>query len=329
MRSEFREFEVQIDEFGKVFLQAYDDTNQISEMNKNIIICGMGGSSITGNYISTLANHFQSKTQVVVCKEYDLPSFVTKEWFALAISYSGNTEETISMTKQLLQRGIETQIMTSGGELMKIAKEEKIHLHKLVEGFQPRFAFPMILGKAMKLFTNVLRFNPISSSQREEIENFSNVENKQSLKNMVKSCSSKKIIILSDNSLSSVALRFRCQLNENSKLTAQNHILPEFNHNGIVGVELINKNAYLVFSIINEICEHERTKIQRKFTENYFQEKGVELIRMNTSYQDFSVHILAITRDLDMLSFLIAQSMGTNPVKVDSISQLKSKLQGN
>lgn len=326
MKQNLDEYKSQIEGFGQFFLNAYDETKQLSLKNKNIIICGMGGSGITGNYIKSLAIHYQSKTQVVVWKEYKLPSYISDKWFALVISYSGNTEETISMISELLHKGVETQIMTSGGELEKIAKKADIQMHKLSKGFQSRYAFPMIFGKVLKLFSYTLGFEMITKIQRDEILKFGNFEIQENLLNTVKSCKSKKIIVLSDNLLSPVALRFRCQLNENSKLVAQNYILPEFNHNGIVGLETIIKEDYIFFLISNDVYEHERTRIQKKFVEKYLKEKNVEVINISMNHTNLLIHILSITRDLDFLSFLIAQEMGTDPIKVESITQLKSKL---
>ncbi|MCE7735777.1 MAG: bifunctional phosphoglucose/phosphomannose isomerase [Candidatus Heimdallarchaeota archaeon] len=327
MKQNLDEFKSQIEGFGKLFLEAYDETTQLSPKDKNIIICGMGGSGITANYVKSLANHFQSKKQIVVWKEYELPSYITDEWFALVISYSGNTEETIAMTSELIKKGVETQIMTSGGQLMEMAKTADILMHKINKGYQPRYALPMILGKTIKLFTQELGFDVITKIQREEILNFTILENQQIWINVMKSCKSKKIVILSDNLFSPVALRFRCQLNENSKLIAQNYILPEFNHNAIVGLETIHENDYVFFIISNEAYEHKRTRIQRNFVEDYLRGKNVEVININMNYTDLIIHILSITRNLDFISFLIAQDMGTDPIKVESISQLKSKLQ--
>lgn len=327
MKQNLDEYKSQIEGFGQLFLDAYDETNQLSLKNKNIIICGMGGSGITGNYIKSLAIHNQSKIQVVVWKEYKLPPYISNEWFALVISYSGNTEETISMTSELLRNGVQTQIMTSGGELEKIAKSSNIQLHKLPKGFQPRYALPMIFGKVLKLFTHTLGFETITQIQRDEILNFDILEDQEMLQSTVKSCKSKKVVVLSDNLLSPVALRFRCQLNENSKLIAQNYVLPEFNHNGIVGLETINKEDYIFFLISNEVYEHERTRIQNRFIEKYLKGKNVEVININMNHTNLLIHILSITRNLDFLSFLIAQEMGTDPIKVESITQLKSKLQ--
>ncbi|MFV2013960.1 MAG: SIS domain-containing protein [Candidatus Heimdallarchaeota archaeon] len=329
MKPYLREYKSHIIEFGKIFLKAYNETNELSLKAKNIIICGMGGSSITGNYIDSLAHHFKSKMQVIVWKEYNLPPYISKEWFALVISYSGNTEETISMTNELLDKGIETQIMTAGGKLMDIANAANIPLHKLAIGYQPRYALPMILGKTIRLFTVALGFDSITNSQKEGIINFENIENEQNWANIINSCVSKKIIILSDNFLNPAALRFRCQLNENSKLIAQNYVLPEFNHNGIVGLESMNENEYVVFIILNDQYEHVRTRVQRMFVEKYLKEKQVEVININTKYTDLLVHILSVTKNLDFLSFLIAQNMGIDPIKVESISQLKTNLQEN
>ena len=90
--------------FGKMFLESYDEGEPIERIKKNVIICGMGGSGITGNYLEALSNINKSKNQALVWRSYDIPLFLNNKWIAIVISYSGNTEETISMIAQLLNK---------------------------------------------------------------------------------------------------------------------------------------------------------------------------------------------------------------------------------
>jgi glucose/mannose-6-phosphate isomerase len=187
----------------------------------------------------------------------------------------------------------------------------------------------MILGKSLKLFENLLGLNPISETCKQDILNFQNIENQEFWSKVIDSCSSKNVIVISDNLQGPIGLRFRCQLNENSKLTAQNYVLPEFNHNGIVGLESLNKNEYVVLVVYNEGFEHVRTKIHRQFVINYLEDNQIEVLKVSSDYLDFLTHLLSVTQNLDLVSFLIAKTTGVDPIAVDSISQLKSKLQEN
>ena len=108
----------------------------------NIIVCGMGGSAIGGDILkSYMAN---SGIPVIVCRDYNLPSYANAQSLVFVVSYSGNTEEVLSAYKQAVEKKCNIWAISSGGKLAEQCK----NLIKLPKGFQPRAAvgylfFPM------------------------------------------------------------------------------------------------------------------------------------------------------------------------------------------
>ena len=98
-----------------------------------MLICGMGGSGISGEALSALYPHLQ----IISNKDYDIPRFIDKNTLAVVISYSGNTEETLSNYRQLSKRKIDMVILSSDGQLFK---KKALHKIKVPPGLPPRGA---------------------------------------------------------------------------------------------------------------------------------------------------------------------------------------------
>ncbi|MHA2028153.1 MAG: SIS domain-containing protein [Candidatus Kariarchaeaceae archaeon] len=313
----------------KVFWQSYSETTNFQIPKKNLIVCGMGGSAIAGEYLSILSSHSKTTKQIIVWRDYTIPSFLNEDWIALIVSYSGNTEESISMLSKLLDENIETLIMSSGGMLQSLVGDYNLRYIQLKPGFQPRFAFPMILGKIYRLFEENLDLQKLSKKIEDQINKFGDIQVDQTIIDISHQLSRKNAIIISDQLNAPLSLRFRCQLNENTKLIAQNYVLPEFNHNGIVGFENVNPDEYVVVIISSLEFEHPRTKIHREYVKSYLGDKGIVVFELNSNWDNLLLHILDITKKVDYLSYITAEKLGVDPIPVKSINKLKLKLKEN
>src|ERR1039458_8281214 len=64
------------------------------EYVENVVVLGMGGSGLAGDVMVAVAGPFVP-VPITVVKSYDLPDFVGRGSLVFAISFSGNTEETV------------------------------------------------------------------------------------------------------------------------------------------------------------------------------------------------------------------------------------------
>ena len=71
---------------------------------RNVVVLGMGGSAIGGDLVRTLVRK-EIQIPMLVNRDYDIPAFVNERTLAIASSYSGNTEETLSSLEQGQERG--------------------------------------------------------------------------------------------------------------------------------------------------------------------------------------------------------------------------------
>src|SRR3989339_409700 len=112
---------------------------------KQIVVCGMGGSAIAGDLVAGMVG-----VPLLVNRNYRLPAFVDKSTLVFALSYSGNTEETLSALKEAEKKGAKIVCITAGGELKGLADKKEYPYFLVPDGFQPRAALPHLLGALLQ-----------------------------------------------------------------------------------------------------------------------------------------------------------------------------------
>ena len=116
-----------------------------------VLCLGMGGSGAGGMFLSTLADN-SGGLPFVVWRDYGLPSWWGPEWLVIATSYSGNTEETISGVREVLDSGGTVIGISSGGEMKEILSNSDCSLFVSVPGGQmPRSAFGHLFGTQLSV----------------------------------------------------------------------------------------------------------------------------------------------------------------------------------
>ena len=97
--------------------------NKLKNINPDaIIIIGMGGSGFMGDIISAFKKELNIPVPIVVWKNFGLPETQYKNPLFIFISFSGDTEETISEFNGVKNKAV----VCSGGALSKLAKIQKI-----------------------------------------------------------------------------------------------------------------------------------------------------------------------------------------------------------
>jgi glucose/mannose-6-phosphate isomerase len=204
----------------------------------NIIICGMGGSGVGGLFVQSFCLDFLH-IPIGVSNEYSLPFWVGENTLVICSSYSGNTEETLSAFDEALAKGARLVAVTSGGSLEKRAKEQGIWVEKMPLGYEsPRaclgysyFAQMTVLKRMglLKLEVDAI-LNQLVAFLVKEAEN-----TQEKGKALAPYLIDKKVVVYSSKPMEPAGIRFRQQLNENSKSLGWVSVFPEMNHNELVG----------------------------------------------------------------------------------------------
>lgn len=303
---------------------------------KGIAILGMGGSGFSGDIIKALTAD-EIKIPVEVVKGYDLPAFVGKGWLVIPVSYSGNTEETISAAKQAIEREAYMLIECSGGKLEGLARKLGYSLIKIPSGLQPRGAIGYIFYPAY-LALGVLGL--INIKKEEEDEALELIRRKAELFNRntpVQQNPAKELAIAIGDSLpiiygsegiyAALAYRLKCEINENGKTPCWWHNFSELNHNETVGWErladITSRFSVIIFRNPNESLKM-RTRID--ILKNQIKENVEKVIEIPVEGKSKLARALSTMYLGDIASVYHALLTGVDPTPVVKIESLKKEL---
>ena len=207
----------------------------VSKFN-NVLITGLGGSGIGGSMVAETLSSVSEKP-IIVNKDYDIPVWVDEKTLVIACSYSGNTEETISAANDAVKRGAQMAAITSGGQLLENAKKDNWPCVELPEGYPPRAAFGHSSAAlfAMLAAFDLSPWNADTFIGVAEHLDRSNSEIRELANALADAVNNRISAIYAAEGLGSVAVRWRQQINENAKMLCWHHVLPEMNHNELVG----------------------------------------------------------------------------------------------
>jgi glucose/mannose-6-phosphate isomerase len=296
-----------------------------SDIN-NILICGLGGSGIGGSIITDIVNDVIS-VPILATKGYEVPNFVNKNTLVIACSYSGNTEETIEAVEKCLKTNAEVSVITSGGKLKEIALEKNLN-HIIIPGGHPPRA--MFGYGFTELFFVLKNYNLIKNDFENDFKNAISLldKEKENIKILARSIAKKLYkktpVIYTSEGFEGIAIRFRQQINENSKMLCWHHVVPEMNHNELLGwrtnveglavVYLRNKNDYYR----NQTRVDINKSVISKYTDDILEiwSKGDSLIE--TSLYHINVG--------DWVSWYLSEHNNVDAIEIDVIDFLKDKL---
>jgi glucose/mannose-6-phosphate isomerase len=291
-----------------------------------VCIMGLGGSGIGATIVQDYMFD-KSTIPVVVNKHYFIPKSVNNETLFIASSYSGNTEETIEAVKQAIQRKAQIVCISSGGELVQIAKKHKLNLIEIPAGSQPRACLGysliqlLFVLKATKILKENIESEILASIQL--IKKETKLIQKSALK-IANNLVDKQVAIYAIAGHEGLAIRFRQQLNENSKLLAWHNVIPEMTHNEIVGWRNENASVATLFCYQADDFERniKRLQILKKVVKKY-NKNVTDVITKGTSYWEKVFYFIHLT---DWISVFVSDANGQNPDEVKVIDQLKSSM---
>jgi len=300
-----------------------------------ILIVGMGGSGVAGDVLKLILNQ-HTNIDVEVRKTYNLSkTHIASRPFCLFISYSGNTEETVSVAKDAINQNLEWAAISSGGELLELATKYNKKFIKVPDGLQPRAAF----GLMTKAVINFLpeQTKEVFIDACEEAGNYLNnlTEDDSSevfeiSKNIASQIGSKTAVIYAGSELTYlVAQRWKTQINENSKSKAYVGFMPEVHHNEILSWEADqegSKNNFILILLRGD--DHKKIDNRFEFTKELIGSKVDTIDVRNISTENLIKELFHLVLIGDLVSVNLADYLKTDPFNIDAIENLKKKLKG-
>ena len=301
---------------------------------RRIVVCGMGGSAIGGDILKHWLLR-KLKINVIVVRDYKIPVQISDKDLVFTVSYSGNTEETLSCLLQAINNHAMIFCITSNGIMEKVCEKRGIPYVKLPKGRPPRTALAFLFTPMPILLEKLgLRLNAIDEIRqmaktlrelREEIAPWIPHE-KNMAKQIALSLKDRIATIYAYVDYYPAAFRFKTQLNENSKHIAKCELLPELDHNEIMGWEWEHNllgNIEAIFLLGGD--EPETIKVRVDVTAGIIAEKAkVEYIRgIGESYLEKLFTLIYMG---DYISYYLAIVKGVDPTPIKYIDRLKSEL---
>jgi len=302
---------------------------------ENVVITGMGGSTLAALLLKTLKKD-KSTVPIEVVRGYSLPAYVGERTLVIASSYSGNTEETVSALNQAANAGAQIGIITSGGKLADYANQNDICHILLPTGFQPRMA--TICG-LVALLTIFQHFEVPGLDGADEIRNAGDFLREASAswakevtvdKNYAKQLAllsvGKTPVFYGGELTAPLAYKWKISWNENAKNIAFWNEYPEFNHNEFMGwTSHPVEKPFVVFDLVSNF---EHPQVLKRFTisDKLLSGRRPKANTVNLAGDSLTLQLLWGCILADFTSIYVAILNGVDPTPVELIEKLKAEL---
>jgi glucose/mannose-6-phosphate isomerase len=300
----------------------------------NVIAVGMGGSAIGGELLKDYARS-QAPVSIEVNKDYSLPAYAGKRTLVLVVSYSGDTEESLSSFLDAVKRQCMVYCISSGGSLLEFAEKLDVPFLRVPAGMPPRAALPYLFVPQLVLLEKLRIVSGVSEGLLEAVQVLENVSRENAPERLLSANAAKSLasgingtapVIYGFGIYRGVAQRWKQQFNETSKAPAKWEVFPELNHNEIVGWEkagALARHFSMVFLRDKNEPDTVRSRIEitknlMPQASNQFEVRSLgksELAKMLSTLciGDFTSVYLAILRKVD-------------PTPVKTIALLKDRM---
>jgi glucose/mannose-6-phosphate isomerase len=304
----------------------------------NVLIMGMGGSGIVGDVVHSVTNA-TLPVPVIVSKYYRTPAFVGERTLAFAVSYSGDTEETVEMATGAIDAGARLVTVSSGGALADLAKERDAIAMTCAPGIPgPRFALGALIAPVLVILFKMGMLPEAHASL---------VKAQQQLAHRREQCKpdvaaptnpareiARRIgrtipVIWGAGGLGQVAaMRWKQSINENAKAPAFFNFYPELDHNEICAWGQHGDVTRQVLTLVSlrHGLEHTRLDTRAHVTEEMVQEAFVQVLEVEGQGEGRLGQLLDLIHLGDWVSAYLALDNDVDPGPIDAIAQLKSAM---
>lgn len=294
---------------------------------RNICIFGMGGSAIGGKFVKDMVKPY-CPLPIEIISGYEVPEYIDHHTLVIASSYSGNTEETIRCVKSVLEKNAKIVCITSGGTLLKLAEEKGLEYIQLPGGSKSPRAFlgvSMVCVLAVLVDLDLVPYSCIEQMKTgADLLSFEQDDIKQKAENIAANLLGKTPMIYSSERMESVAIRWRQQINENSKMLCGHHIIPEMNHNEIVGWEFLHNNTIII--LLRNRDDFKRNAQRMDIIKTLLQKKTSSIIEIYSKGQSTVEKMLYLAHLGDWVSYFLAIQNQVDPTEIKMIDYLKEEL---
>jgi glucose/mannose-6-phosphate isomerase len=293
---------------------------------RHVVVCGMGGSGIGARIVSEWLRD-DLKIPFTIVQDYSLPASVDQHSLVIASSYSGNTEETLIAFEEAIHRGAQTAAVCSGGKLAALCTAHDIDCVLVPGGNPPRTALAFSLVQLMNILAH---YQLIPSARLEEFKQSAEslVTNHDQIHALAKELAAflhKRIpIFYATSRMEGIAIRARQQFNENAKVLCWHHVVPEMNHNELVG--WTGGSADYAPVLVQSKSIHPRNAFRFNLSKAVMEEKGASTFTLSAEGETTITEALYFIHVIDWGSYYLAEMKQEDAIAIPVIDHLKSEL---
>ena len=305
---------------------------------RRAVLFGMGGSAIAGDLIRSVLDR-EGTAPFHVVRHYEPPNWITPEDFLIFSSYSGETEETVTAYRTLRRLGAPSCVISTGGTLARLADEDGVPRAVLPGGSPPRAALGYSASTLLHLCSHLHLVGEAAARLEAAAQGVEEVasacgrhvlQSRNPAKQLALRLAGRAVIVLAnERTLGPVALRWKGQLNENSKHLAWASPLPEMNHNevdGYVAPRSVVGSIGAVF--LRDPADHPRVAARFEWLAAYLKRKRVRVDTVEVRGQDVMARLLSGAAIGDWVSYYLALAHGHDPSALPGVESLKRALSG-
>jgi glucose/mannose-6-phosphate isomerase len=298
-----------------------------------LVVAGMGGSAIGGALArAALGDH--ASRPIFVTRAYGLPPWTTPETTVLCASYSGDTEETLACYESAGALGAQRVVVTTGGRLAAMAREDGVPVIPLPGGFQPRATVAYMTVAALEVAAlsgagpRLTSEIDVAASHTEQLvsEWGPDAPEDSEAKEIARGLLGTAPMIAGAGLTVPIAYRWKTQINENAKQPAFAHELPELDHNELEGWEGARDVGRFSAVFLDDSDAHPRVKERMDLTEKLIADNAAACYRLQTRGQTTIERVISLVLLGDLVSIYMAALRGVDPGPVRLIEQLKGDL---
>jgi glucose/mannose-6-phosphate isomerase len=304
------------------------------EYVENVVVLGMGGSGLAGDVMVAVAGPFVP-VPITVVKSYDLPDFVGRGSLVFAISFSGNTEETVEAAGEAANAGASLVAVTAGGELGRLAEEWGAPVVPVPTTIpQPRAGLgamaipPLVVLEDIGLFPGAARWVALAVDQlkyrRDRL-----VQPGSTAEEVARRIGRTIPLVHGAQAVgAAAALRWKAQVNENAKAPAFANVYPELCHNEIAGWGQHGDVTRQVLTLVNLRHDAEHPQLTRRFAfvADVLREVVADIIEVRAQGEGDLAQLLDLVLVGDFVSLHLAAREGIDPGPVPVLEDLKHRL---
>ncbi|WP_242922029.1 bifunctional phosphoglucose/phosphomannose isomerase [Pontibacter liquoris] len=322
------------------FIQQLQDATQLAahtpvafsglQRYNNVVLAGMGSSGLAADLIRSYVAD-KLTVPVLVHKSYDAPAFIGPDTLFIAISFSGNTEETLTAMRAALKKEAALACVTSGGEMRRMAQENELP-HLFLPG-KPEVARAS-LGYTLVAILYLLHYAGLldDTFKTELAQSVTLLEEQQgSIKVqasvLASAFHSKLPVLYVSHTVAPVARRFQQQLNTNAKQLAHIGIVPEINHNELEARQFPDQLfSQLAMLQVFTAYDHPRVRRSMHLSKPLLKEKAGEVMTLEAVGATMLEQTFYLIHLFDWVSVYLAKLNQVDPTTIPTIHHLKEKL---